>query len=118
MTTTTTLNDGRRIPNIAFGTGSVLKGEDVTTQVVAALKAGFTHIDTAQFYRNEQTVGKALNEFFKSHKDKNDVEVEKGFYRPKRREAIWVTTKLGNGTAGAVGELYQSLKRVHLLMSK
>lgn len=118
MTTTTTLNDGRRIPNLAFGTGSVLKGKDVTAQVIAALNAGFTHIDTAQYYNNEQTVGKALNEFFESHKDKTDVEVEKGFYRPKRREAIWVTTKLGNGTAGAVGELHKSLERVHLPMSK
>ena len=30
-------------------------------QVLDALKASFTHIDTAQVYRNEQTVGKALN---------------------------------------------------------
>lgn len=112
MTTTTVLNDGRRIPNLAFGTGSALFGQDATTQVLAALNAGFTHIDTAQVYHNEHTVGKALNEFFKSHKDKTDVDVEKGFSRPKRREAIWVTTKLGGGTGGAVGELHKSLKKV------
>ena len=118
MTTTTILNDGRRIPNLAFGTGSALYHQDATTQVVAALNAGFTHVDTAQAYRNEHTVGKALKEFFKSHKDKTDVDVEKGSYHPKRREAIWVTTKLGNGTDGAVGELHKSLKKVQFSMSK
>ena len=117
MTTTTILNDGRRIPNLAFGTGSALNGQDVTAQVLAALNAGFTHIDTAQWYRNEHTVGKALNEFFNTRKDKTDVDVENGFYRPKRRETIWVTTKLGNGTDGAVGELHKSLEKVHLPMT-
>ena len=68
MTTTTTLNDGRRIANLAFSTGSALRGQDAATQVLAALNAGFTHIDTAQVYRNEQTVGKVLKEFFKSRK--------------------------------------------------
>jgi diketogulonate reductase-like aldo/keto reductase len=120
MTTTTILNDGRYIPNLAFGTGSVLKRQDATAQVLAALNAGFTHIDTAQMYQNEQTVGKALSEFFKTRKDKTnvdvDVDVEKGFYSPKRREAIWVTTKLGSGTAGAVGELRKSLEKVHFRM--
>ena len=114
MTTTTILNDGRHIPNLAFGTGSVHVGQDVTTQVLAALNAGFTHIDTAQWYRNEYTVGKALNEFLNTRNDKTDVDVdvENGFYRPNRRETIWVTTKLGDGTHGAVGELHKSLKRV------
>jgi len=109
MTTTTTLNDGRRIPNLAFGTGSALRGQDATTKVLAALKAGFTHIDTAQVYHNEQTVGKALKEFFKSHKGKADADVEKGFNRP-----VWVTTKLGNGTDGALAELHKSLEKVLL----
>ena len=122
MTSTTILNDGRRIPNLASGTGSAHVGQDVTTQVLAALNAGFTHIDTAQWYHNEHMVGKALNEFFNTRKDKTyvngdvdvdvDVDVENGFYRPKRRETIWVTTKLGNGTDGAVGELHKSLERV------
>ncbi|KAF7310171.1 Aldo-ket-red domain-containing protein [Mycena indigotica] len=60
------LNDGRKIPSIAFGTGSVYKRMDVTTYVKQALDAGaeptslffytvltdalagFSHIDTAQ----------------------------------------------------------------------
>ena len=112
MTTTTTLNDGRRIPNLAFGTGSALKRQDVTAQVLAALKAGFTHIDTAQAYRNEQTVGKALEEFFKGRKGEAGVDVEKGFCRREQREEVWVTTKLGSGTDGAVGELLKSLEKV------
>jgi diketogulonate reductase-like aldo/keto reductase len=113
MTTTTILNDGRRIPNLAFGTGSALFGRDVTAQVVAALEAGFIHIDTAQAYRNEQTVGRALKEFLGNHKNKMDVDVEKGLCHFGRGD-IWVTTKLGNGTCGAVGELQKSLEKAHL----
>ncbi|KAI0029460.1 Aldo/keto reductase, partial [Vararia minispora EC-137] len=48
------------IPVIAFGTGSKLKGQDVTEYVENALEAGFTHLDTAQFYRTEPYVGKAI----------------------------------------------------------
>jgi diketogulonate reductase-like aldo/keto reductase len=114
MTTTTTLNDGRRIPNLAFGTGSALRGRDATVQVVVALKAGFIHIDTAQIYQNEQSVGMALREYFKSHGGDMDGDVEKGLHRPKRREDVWVTTKLSNGTDRAIGELQKSLKKVQL----
>ncbi|KAH8997150.1 NADP-dependent oxidoreductase domain-containing protein [Lactarius hatsudake] len=61
---TTPLNDGNQIPVIAFGTGSKLKfkARDVTAVVEQALEAGFSHIDTAAFYANEQFVGRALHE--------------------------------------------------------
>ena len=48
MTTTTALNDRRRIHDLAFGTSSALGARHATAQDLAALKAGFTHIDTAQ----------------------------------------------------------------------
>ena len=35
------------MPTIAFGTGSALKGRDVTDFVEQALESGFDHIDTA-----------------------------------------------------------------------
>ncbi|TCD70171.1 hypothetical protein EIP91_004641 [Steccherinum ochraceum] len=59
---TITLNDGNEIPAIAFGTGSKLKGTDVTEYVEQALEVGFWHIDTAQFYRTEPYVGAAIKE--------------------------------------------------------
>ncbi|KAF7305690.1 Aldo-ket-red domain-containing protein [Mycena chlorophos] len=47
------LSDGRKIPAIAFGTGSIYKWTDVTHYVQQALEAGFSHIDTAQAYETE-----------------------------------------------------------------
>ncbi|CAK5261856.1 unnamed protein product [Mycena citricolor] len=51
------LNDGREIPAIAFGTGSIYKWTDVSRLVEQALEAGFWHLDTAQEY-----VGKVIHE--------------------------------------------------------
>ncbi|KAH9056898.1 NADP-dependent oxidoreductase domain-containing protein [Lactarius vividus] len=59
---TTLLNDGNQIPVLAFGTGSKFKTKDVTAVVEQALEAGFSHIDTAAAYTNEQFVGAALRE--------------------------------------------------------
>ncbi|KAG9031620.1 hypothetical protein FRB95_002487 [Tulasnella sp. JGI-2019a] len=74
-----TLNDGRKIPSIAFGTGSVWKGSEMTSYVVQALSAGFVHIDSAQAYRTERSIGAALEE----------LKVE--------RNEVWLTTKYLNG---------------------
>jgi len=59
---TIVLNDGNKIPAIAFGTGSNLKGHDVCEYVEQALECGFTHIDAAAYYQNEYTVGTAIKE--------------------------------------------------------
>ncbi|PCH40290.1 Aldo/keto reductase [Wolfiporia cocos MD-104 SS10] len=59
---TVTLNDGNEMPTIAFGTGSKWKGQDVTDYVSEAIEAGFSHIDTAQFYANEDSVGTAIRQ--------------------------------------------------------
>ncbi|KAJ2926305.1 hypothetical protein H1R20_g10785, partial [Candolleomyces eurysporus] len=56
------LNDGHKIPSIAFGSGSVNKGKDIHTYIEQAIEAGFSHIDTAQHYRNEESVGRAIRE--------------------------------------------------------
>jgi len=57
-----TLNDGNTMPTIAFGTGSKWKGHDVTEYVEQAIELGFSHIDTAQFYRTEPFIGDAIRE--------------------------------------------------------
>lgn len=70
------LNDGNTIPQIALG---VFKSADETKEaVLAALKAGYRHIDTAAIYRNEEAVGQAIK--------------ESGI----NREELFITTKLWN----------------------
>ncbi|KAF9046129.1 NADP-dependent oxidoreductase domain-containing protein [Panaeolus papilionaceus] len=64
-----TLNDGRKIPSIAFGTGSVNKGRDIHRYVEKAIETGFDHLDTAQFYRNEESIAKAIKESGLSRSD-------------------------------------------------
>ncbi|KZV93544.1 Aldo/keto reductase [Exidia glandulosa HHB12029] len=56
------LNDGTKIPQIAYGTGTKHRGTDISGLVRHALSAGFAHIDGAQIYRNEDTVGAALHD--------------------------------------------------------
>jgi len=56
------LNDGNKIPAIAFGTGTALFRRDATDSVIQALEIGFSHIDTAQSYGNEDSVGAAIRE--------------------------------------------------------
>lgn len=77
MTTLTfTLNDGNKIPWIAFGTGTALYSKDATKSVLTAIKSGFTHLDGAQMYANEDSLGDAI--------------VQSG----APRSSLWVTTKL------------------------
>ncbi|PPQ64846.1 hypothetical protein CVT24_008211 [Panaeolus cyanescens] len=57
-----TLNDGHKIPSIAFGTGSVNKGKDIHHYVEQAIDTGFDHLDTAQFYQNEASIATAIRE--------------------------------------------------------
>lgn len=57
-----TLGNGVRIPAIGFGTWQVADGAEAVGAVKAALKAGYRHIDTAQGYGNEESVGRAIRE--------------------------------------------------------
>lgn len=57
---TLTLANGNKIPCIGFGTWQTPSGETGVKAVRCALDAGYTHIDTAQAYGNEQSVGKAI----------------------------------------------------------
>ncbi|KAF9449874.1 Aldo/keto reductase [Macrolepiota fuliginosa MF-IS2] len=57
-----TLNDGNVIPRIAFGTWTLGNGQGPIDQVEQAISVGFSHVDTAQSYRNEEEAGKAIRE--------------------------------------------------------
>jgi len=54
------LNDGTHVPWLAFGTGTALFGKDATNFVKAAIDAGITHLDGAQMYKNEETLGEGI----------------------------------------------------------
>ncbi|KAG2112580.1 NADP-dependent oxidoreductase domain-containing protein [Suillus discolor] len=57
---TLTLNDGNQVPWIAFGTGTALRDQDVQNPVESAIVNGFTHLDGAQMYNNEESLGMAI----------------------------------------------------------
>lgn len=50
---------GAAVPALGFGTFRMAE-PDTLRMVQAALRAGFTHIDTAQIYENEAAVGEAI----------------------------------------------------------
>ncbi|TIA90167.1 hypothetical protein E3P99_01677 [Wallemia hederae] len=55
-------SDNKTAPSPAYGTGTALKGRDATESVLRALRSGLRHIDCAQFYENESSVGQAIKE--------------------------------------------------------
>lgn len=54
------LANGVEIPCIGFGTWQTPDGEVAVSSVLSAIEAGYRHIDTAQAYRNEESVGIAV----------------------------------------------------------
>jgi 2,5-diketo-D-gluconate reductase A len=75
------LGDGREMPLLGFGTWQI-RGDAAYESVLAALAAGYRHIDTATMYGNEAEVGRAL--------------ADSGV----PRDEIFVTTKLPPERAG------------------
>ena len=53
---TFTLSDGNKIPWIGFGTGTALYNQDASAPVKQAIANGFTHLDGAQIYENENSL--------------------------------------------------------------
>ena len=56
-----TLYNGVKIPEVGYGTW-LIKNEDAFSCCMNAIEAGYTHIDSAQAYGNEEGVGKAIRE--------------------------------------------------------
>lgn len=57
-----TLSNGVTLPKIGLGTWQTKKGEETYLSVLAALKHGYRHIDTAEGYQNEASVGQAVRD--------------------------------------------------------
>lgn len=92
------LNNGSNIPQIGLGT-SPLNDKQIAPLVVAAIEAGYRHIDTAYRYNNEKGVGQGIR----------DSGID--------RESLFVTTKLDGefqGNDRAISGLDESLRRLGL----
>jgi diketogulonate reductase-like aldo/keto reductase len=90
------LADGKLIPVLALGVWQVPNGLQCVNAVRWALEAGYRHVDTAQIYGNEESVGQALR--------------DSGL----PREAMFVTTKFDPSRKDAAAEAARSLKRLGL----
>lgn len=61
LTETYTLNNGVKIPKIAFGTWQI-PNEEAYQATLDAIRVGYRHIDTAKSYHNEEAVGRAIHD--------------------------------------------------------
>ncbi|MFP3156049.1 aldo/keto reductase [Lachnospiraceae bacterium ZAX-1] len=77
-----TLSNGVKIPCIGLGTWKTPADDVGVSSVLTAIEAGYRHIDTAQGYRNEESVGIAVK--------KSGI----------KREELFITTKLANDDHG------------------
>jgi diketogulonate reductase-like aldo/keto reductase len=88
------LADGHEIPMLGLGVWQVPNGPDCVDAVRWALELGYRHIDTAQAYGNEESVGQGLRE------------------SGVAREDVFLTTKFYPGSDDAAVEAEQSLRRL------
>ncbi len=96
---TVKLNNGVEMPILGFGVFQVTDLAECERSVVDAIQTGYRLIDTAQSYKNEEAVGKAIK--------------RSGVVR----EELFITTKLwiqSNGYEGAKKAFENSLKKLQL----
>ena len=90
------LADGKQLPMLGLGVWQVPDGPTCVNAVRWALELGYRHIDTAQAYGNEESVGKALR--------------DSGL----PRDEVFITTKFYPGRRDPVAEAEGSLRRLGL----
>jgi 2,5-diketo-D-gluconate reductase A len=93
------LNNGVEIPILGFGVFQVTDLAECERSVVDAIQTGYSHIDTAASYLNEEAVGKGIKQ------------------SGVPREKLFVTTKLwiqSNGYEGILKAFERSLKRLQV----
>ena len=94
-----TFNNGVKIPQLGLGVFLTEPGDETLESVRYALEIGYRHIDTAQIYRNEESVGQAI--------------INSGV----KREDIFVTTKVWNEIqrSGSISDsIDESLRKLKL----
>jgi len=96
---TVTLNNSVEIPILGFGVFQITDAAECERSVVEAIQTGYTHIDTAASYRNEEAVGRGIRQ------------------SGVARENLFITTKLwiqSDGYEGTLKAFENSLKRLQL----
>jgi len=96
---TVKLNNGVEIPILGFGVFQITDPAECERSVVDAIQTGYSHIDTAASYQNEEAVGRGIKQ------------------SGVAREKLFITTKLwiqGNGYEGTIKAFERSLKRLQL----
>ncbi len=78
------LADGNQMPTLGLGVWQVPDGPECEKAVRWALELGYRHIDTAQAYGNEESVGKAIRE---SGVPRDEVFITTKFYPAKKDPA-------------------------------
>jgi alcohol dehydrogenase (NADP+) len=66
------LNNHKKIPIIGFGTSHVNTNESGQKIIIEAIKQGYLLIDTAELYKTQTVVGKAVNQCIKDGIVKRD----------------------------------------------
>ncbi|PFH55635.1 hypothetical protein XA68_17909 [Ophiocordyceps unilateralis] len=80
------LNDGHTIPQVALGVYKAPNGKETEDAVMAALDAGYRHIDSAARYANEEACGRAIHRWLER--------------TGTPREEVFVCTKLWDSDHG------------------
>ena len=93
------LNNGVEIPIIGFGIFQITDSSKCEKSVVDAIQTGYSHIDTAASYQNEEAVGRGIKQ--------SGVAIEKIFITTK----LWIQSSVYEGTLRA---FENSLKRLQL----
>ena len=96
---TVNLNNGVEIPILGFGVFQINHSAECERSVVDAIQTGYSHIDTAASYQNEEAVGRGIKQ------------------SGVGREKLFITTKLwiqSNGYEGTLKAFENSLKRLQL----
>lgn len=88
------LADGNEMPMLGLGVWQVPNGPECVNAIRWALDLGYRHIDTAQAYGNEESVGKALRD------------------SGMPRDQVFITTKFYPRRKDPVAEAQQSLRRL------
>jgi 2,5-diketo-D-gluconate reductase A len=88
------LADGNSIPALGLGVWQIPNGPATVNAVRWALELGYRHIDTAQAYGNEESVGRALKQ------------------SGVQRDEVFITTKFYPGSEDPVAEAEASLQRL------
>lgn len=92
-----TLNNNIKIPQLGYGTFQTPDDQSGIDAIVNAIKVGYRHIDTAQSYKNEASVGAAIK------------------LAGVPREQLFITTKIANAVNGyenTIQSLDESLQKL------